>query len=96
MIFYATDKDGSDSETIGITVHPLPQFGTFTVPPGSPPPPPSNRSPDRPTRWSTPLDLDAVPVVWNLADTEIGTGGLITLTDPTPTDSRRYYRIVRE
>ena len=38
-------------------------------------------------------NLLAVPVVWQDADTQAGTGGEITLQDGDPADMARYYRV---
>jgi hypothetical protein len=93
LVFYATDTDGSDNEMVEITVNPLPQFGTFTVPAGSPASATVMSVAGQTYRMEYTTDLMAVPVMWFLADTEIGTGGEITLADPSPVDAQRYYRI---
>ena len=91
--FYATDNDGSDNEIVGITVNPLPLFGTFTVPAGSPASATVASVAGQTYQMEYTTDLSALPVVWFLADTEIGTGGQITLQDPAPTGAQRFYRI---
>ena len=40
------------------------------------------------------LDLQALPVVWTEADSEIGDGNGLTLSDTNAVDVKRYYRIV--
>ncbi|NCC92911.1 MAG: hypothetical protein EOM10_06465 [Opitutae bacterium] len=40
------------------------------------------------------LDLMADPVVWEDADSEVGTGLELVLEDETPSDARRFYRVV--
>ncbi len=93
VAFYATDKDGSDSETIGITVYPLPVMGNITVPAGSSASVPIQSVSGQTYRLEYTLDLATLPVVWTLADSDTGTGGQITLSDPTPTNTARYYRV---
>lgn len=93
MVFTATDKDGGDSETVGITVHPLPQFGAFTASNGAPASARFVSVAGQTYQMEYTLNLAAIPVVWNLADSELGTGGTITLSDDAPVDSNRFYRI---
>lgn len=93
VVFYATDKDGSNGEAVGIYVYPLPRVGMFEVPPGSPASATFNSVLDQVYRLEYTLDLAVDPVVWWLADSETGTGGSLTLTDDNPVDARRYYRI---
>ena len=93
VVFYAADKDGSDGEAVGIYVYPLPVVRTFTMSSG----------PASATFLSVngqaylleySLDLQATPVVWWEADSDVGDGGNITLSDTNNVDLKRYYRIV--
>jgi len=94
VTFFATDKDGSDEETIDVTVHPLPQVGTFVT---------SNNTPAFATfdtvsgqlyQMEFTLDLITPPVTWTMVDSTNGTGGAVTLSDTnTAIDVKRYYRI---
>ncbi len=94
VTFYATDKDGSDGEAVGITVYPLPVVRTFDVSGGAP------ASATFPTvngqeyRLEFSLDLLADPVTWTEVDSGIGDGGNLTLTDTNNVDVKRYYRLL--
>lgn len=94
VVFYATDKDGSDGEAVGIYVYPLPQFQTFAVSNGAPATATFLSVLGQDYRMEYSLDLQADPVVWLEADSEIGTGGYVTLSDTNAVDAKRYYRIV--
>ena len=94
VVFYATDKDGSDGEAVGIYVYPLPQFQTFAVSNGAPATATFLSVLGQDYRMEYSLDLQADPVTWWEADSETGTGGYVTLTDTNAVDAKRYYRIV--
>jgi subtilisin-like proprotein convertase family protein len=95
VVFYATDKDGSNGEAVGVYVYPLPQVGVFTMSNGTPASA-SIQSVDGQEYWlEYSLDLVADPVVWTPVESQMGTGGLIILSDTnTLIDLKRYYRIV--
>ena len=93
VVFYAADKDGGDGEAVGIYVYPLPVVQTFTLSSG--PASATFLSVDgQPYRMEYSLDLQATPVVWWEADSDVGDGGNITLSDTNNVDLKRYYRIV--
>ena len=95
VTFNAADKDGGDAETIGITVHPLPQVATFVMSNGIPASAtfPSVAGQTYVMQYST--NIWDAPVLWYWADDETGTGGNITLADTNNLlDVKRYYRIV--
>ena len=94
VVFYATDKDGSDGEAVGIYVYPLPQFQTFAVSNGAPATATFLSVLGQDYRMEYSLDLQADPVTWWEADSETGTGGYVTLTDTNAVEAKRYYRIV--
>jgi hypothetical protein len=95
VVFYATDKDGSDGEAVGIYVYPTPEMGAFAMSNGTPAYAtiPSVDGQEYQLQYST--NIWELPVLWNLVDSEMGTGGDITLQDTnTLIDIKRYYRIV--
>ena len=94
VTFNAADDDGSDDETIGIAVHPLPQFDTFAASNGAPATATFLSVSGQEYRLEYSLDLAADPVVWSLAASTNGTGEVLTLTDTNAPDPKRYYRIV--
>ena len=94
VVFYAADKDGSDGEAVGIYVYPLPQFQTFAVSNGAPASATFRSVLGQTYRLEYSLDLQADPVAWSEADTEIGDGNDLTLSDTNAVDVKRYYRIV--
>ena len=94
VVFYATDKDGSDGEAVGIYVYPLPQVQTFVASNGAPATATFRSVPGQAYRMEYSLDLQAEPVEWTEADTETGDGNDITLADTNAVDVKRYYRIV--
>ena len=94
VVFYATDKDGSDGEAVGIYVYALPQFQTFAASNGAPAAASFRSVLGQTYRLEYSLDLQALPVVWTEADSEIGDGNVITLSDTNAVDAKRYYRIV--
>jgi hypothetical protein len=95
VVFYATDKDGSDGEAVGIYVYPLPRVGGFVMSNGTPASATFQSVDGQEYRMEYTLDLTADPVVWEEADSDTGTGGLITLEDTNnAADIKRYYRIV--
>ena len=93
MTFNAADKDGFDEETIGLAVHPLPQFGTFTASNGAPASATFLSVSGQEYRLEYSLDLELVPVVWTLVESTNGTGEILTLSDTNAPDLKRYYRI---
>ena len=93
VTFNAADPDGFDDETIGIAVHPLPQFGTFTASSGAPASATFLSVSGQVYHLEYTLDLEADPVVWALADRTNGTGEVLTLSDTNAPDLKRYYRI---
>ena len=93
VTFNAADKDGFDEETIGIAVHPLPQFGTFTASNGAPASATFLSVSGQEYRLEYSLDLELVPVVWTLVESTNGTGEILTLSDTNAPDLKRYYRI---
>ena len=93
VTFNAADDDGSDDETIGIAVHPLPQFDTFAASNGAPATATFLSVSGQEYRLEYSLDLAADPVVWSLAASTNGTGEVLTLTDTNAPDPKRYYRI---
>ncbi len=98
VTFNAADNDGADAETITITVSgvvPSPNIAAFAVPAGATASATLTSSVVGKTyalEYTT--DLMADPIVWTQADTEAGTGGGITLSDPSPADVMRFYRVV--
>ena len=94
VVFYASDKDGSDGEAVGIYVYPLPQFQTLTASNGAPATASFRSVAGQTYRLEYSLDLQADPIVWAEADSEIGDGNVITLSDTNAVDVKRYYRIV--
>ena len=93
VTFNAADPDGFDDETIGIAVHPLPQFGTFTAFGGAPAAATFLSVSGQEYRLEYTLDLEADPVVWALAASTNGTGEVLTLSDTNAPVLKRYYRI---
>jgi hypothetical protein len=95
VVFYATDKDGSDGEAVGIYVYPLPRVGGFVMSNGTPASATFPSVDGQEYRLEYTLDLTADPVVWEEADSDTGTGGSLTLEDTdNAVDIKRYYRIV--
>ncbi|MBP7829161.1 MAG: S8 family serine peptidase [Kiritimatiellae bacterium] len=98
VTFNAADDDGSDEETITITVNGLPveepDITGFAVPAGATASATLTSVLGQSYTLEYTTDLGAQPPVWTPADTEIGDGGVITLSDPTPADTLRIYRIV--
>ena len=94
MTFFATDKDGSDGEAVGIYVYPLPVVRTFTVSNGAPASATVPSVSGQTYRLEFSTNLLAVPVLWTEADSRIGDGGSLTLADTNNVDLKRYYRIV--
>jgi subtilisin-like proprotein convertase family protein len=94
VTFNAADKDGGDAETIGITVNPLPRMNRFTMSNGIPASAtfPSVAGQTYAMQFSTNIWED--PVLWNTVDSEVGTGGDVTLSDTNNLEIKRYYRIV--
>jgi hypothetical protein len=95
VVFYATDKDGSDGEAVGIYVYPVPEIQAFAMSNGTPAYAtiPSVDGQEYQLQYST--NIWELPVLWNLVESEMGTGGNITLQDTnTLIDIKRYYRIV--
>ena len=93
VTFNAADQDGFDDETIGIAVHPLPQFGTFTASDGAPASATFLSVSGQEYRLEYTLDLVADPVAWSLAASTNGTGDVLTLSDTNAPAAKRYYRI---
>ena len=93
VTFNAADQDGFDDETIGIAVHPLPQFGTFTASDGAPASATFLSVSGQEYRLEYTLDLAADPVAWSLAASTNGTGDVLTLSDTNAPAAKRYYRI---
>ncbi|HPV47692.1 MAG TPA: fibronectin type III domain-containing protein, partial [Kiritimatiellia bacterium] len=71
-----------------------PEFDTFTFPPNATPAATFASQAGITYQLQYTTDLLANPPVWTAADTEVGTGGNVTLEDTNAVDSRRYYRIV--
>ena len=95
VIFNAADKDGSQAEAVGITVHPLPEMTGFTLTNGTGAAATFPSVTGRNYRMEFTLDLVTLPVAWTPCDTKAGTGGNLTLQDTNPpVDLFRYYRIV--
>jgi len=94
VVFYATDKDGSDGEAVGIYVYPLPQVATFAKPSGASAAATFQSVNGQAYRMEFSTDLLASPVTWSEADSDVGTGGMLTLSDTNSADSKRYYRVV--
>ena len=94
VTFFATDKDGSDGEAVGIYVYPLPVVRTFTVSNGAPASATFPSVSGQTYRLEFSTNLLAVPVLWTEADSRIGDGGSLTLADTNNVDLKRYYRIV--
>ncbi|GEM_PF-716667 len=98
VTFNAADNDGSDEETITITVNGLPveepDITGFAVPAGATAAATLTSVNGQSYTLEYTTDLGAKPPVWTPADTKIGDGGAITLSDPTPADMLRIYRIV--
>ena len=98
VVFNAADNDGSDEETITITVNGLPveepDITGFAVPAGATASASLTSVNGQSYTLEYTTDLGAKPPVWTPADTEIGDGGVITLSDPTPSGVLRIYRIV--
>ena len=94
VVFYATDKDGSDGEAVGIYVYPLPQVATFAKPSGASASATFQSVNGQTYRMEFSTDLLASPVIWSEADSDVGTGGALTLSDTNSADPKRYYRVV--
>ena len=95
VTFNAADNDGADAETIGIRVHPLPQMGGFVMSNGTPASASFPSVAGRTYQMQYSSNIWENPVLWNEVDTEVGTGGSLTLADTnTLIDIKRYYRIV--
>ena len=95
VTFNAADNDGADAETIGVTVHPLPQMGGFVMSNGTPASASFPSVAGRTYQMQYSSNIWENPVLWNEVDTEVGTGGSLTLADTnTLIDIKRYYRIV--
>ena len=93
VTFNAADEDGADDETIGIAVHPLPLFDTFTASNGAPASATFLSVSGQEYRLEFTLDLVTEPVAWTLVESANGTGGMLTLSDTNAPDAKRYYRI---
>lgn len=94
VVFTATDNDGSDSESVGITVYPLPQVGGFVANAGSAASATFRSRNGQAYRMEYSLDLLVNPVAWVEADSAMGDGNDLTLSDTNNIDVKRYYRIV--
>ncbi len=94
VVFYASDDDGSDGEAVGIYVYPLPQVGGFAASNGAPATATFRSVLGQAYRLEFCTDLHADPVVWTEADSEMGDGNDLTLSDTNAVDLMRYYRIV--
>lgn len=93
VTFTAADDDGTSSEAVAIHVHALPEIGAVNLAPDMPATVTVQSVAGQVYRLEYTTDLVTVPVVWTLADSETGTGGPITLSDPAPTGERRFYRL---
>ena len=95
VTFNAADNDGADAETIGIRVHPLPQMGGFVMSNGTPASASFPSVAGRTYQMQYSSNIWENPVLWNEVDSDVGTGGNLTLADTnTLIDIKRYYRIV--
>ena len=94
VVFYATDKDGSDGEAVGIYVYPLPMVGEFVASSGAPASATFQSVNGQTYRMEFCTDLLASPLIWLEADSDVGTGGALTLSDTNSADLKRYYRVV--
>jgi hypothetical protein len=95
VTFYATDKDGTDDETIGITVDALPTFGAFTKSNGAPASATFLSVAGQDYRLQVSLDLVTHPVAWTEVDRTNGTGSAVTLRDTNVLlGVKRYYRVI--
>ena len=95
VTFNAADNDGADAETIDITVHPLPQMGGFVMSNGTPASATFPSVSGRNYQMQYSSNIWENPVLWNEVDSDVGTGGNLTLADTnTLIDIKRYYRIV--
>ena len=94
VVFYAADDDGSDGEAVGIYVYPLPQVGGFVASNGASASATFRSVNGQPYRMEFSLDLMANPVVWSEADSDVGDGNDLTLSDTNNVDLKRFYRIV--
>ena len=94
VVFYATDKDGSDGEAVGIYVYPLPQVGGFEASSGEAASATFRSVNGQPYRMEFCTNLLANPIVWTEADSDMGDGNDLTLSDTNTVDLMRYYRIV--
>ena len=89
------DNDGADAETIDITVHPLPQMGGFVMSNGTPASATFPSVSGRNYQMQYSSNILENPVLWNEVDSDVGTGGNLTLADTnTLIDIKRYYRII--
>ncbi len=94
VVFYATDKDGSDGEAVGIYVYPLPRMGAFVMSNGTPASATVASVAGQTYQMEYSTNIWEFPVLWNPVDSEVGTGGNLTLADTnTLIDIKRYYRI---
>ena len=94
VVFYASDDDGSDGEAVGIYVYPLPQVGGFAASNGAPATATFRSVLGQAYRLEFSTNLLTNPVVWTEADSEIGDGSDLTLSDTNAVDLKRFYRIV--
>lgn len=94
VVFYATDKDGSDGEAVGIYVYPLPQVGGFAMSNGAPASATFRSVSGQDYRLEFSTNLLMNPVVWTEADRDTGNGNDLTLSDTNAVDAKRYYRVV--
>ena len=94
VVFYASDDDGSDGEAVGIYVYPLPQVGGFAASNGAPATATFRSVLGQAYRLEFSTNLLTNPVVWTEADSEIGDGNDLTLSDTNAVDLKRFYRIV--
>ena len=94
VAFYATDKDGSASETVAIQVHPLPAVDEFSASNGTPASATLQSVNGQQYRLEYTTNLLAAPVAWHAAASNSGNGSTLMLQDTNPADDQRFYRVV--
>lgn len=92
--FRATDKDGYDEQSVGITVHPLPDIGSLVISNGNDASATFLSVSGRVYQMQYTEDLAENPVLWSPLQTITGMGSIVTLSDTNSIDPIRMYRIV--
>ena len=94
VAFYATDKDGTDNETVGINVYPPPAVSGFSASNGVPASATVQSVNGQHYRLEYTTNLLALPLLWHAAASNSGNGSALILQDTNPVDIQRFYRVV--